>query len=60
MKRLLRLVVLLFLLLLAAVVIVPLAALAGLFIWLKLTEEADDDALELEQEIESTEEPETV
>jgi hypothetical protein len=38
-------------LLLAVVVIVPLVALAGLFIWLKLTEEADDDALDLEQEI---------
>ena len=60
MKRLLRLVVLLFVLLLAAVIIVPLVALAGLFIWLKLTEEADDEALELEQEMESAEEPETV
>jgi hypothetical protein len=59
MKRLLRLVVLLFVLLLAVVIIVPLVALAGLFIWLKLTEEADDEALELEQEMES-EEPETV
>jgi hypothetical protein len=59
MKGLLRLFFLLFLLLLAAVIIVPLVALAGLFIWLKLTEEADDEALELEQEIES-EEPETV
>jgi hypothetical protein len=60
MKGLIRLVVLLFLLLLAAVIIVPLVALAGLFIWLKLTEEADDEALELEQEMELTEEPETV
>jgi hypothetical protein len=60
MKRLLRLVVLLFVLLLAVVIIVPLVALAGLFIWLKLTEEADDEALELEQEMESSEEPETV
>jgi hypothetical protein len=60
MKRLLRLVVLLFVVLLAVVIIVPLVALAGLFIWLKLTEEADDEALELEQEMESTEEPETV
>lgn len=60
MKRLVRLVVLLFVLLLAVVIIVPLVALAGLFIWLKLTEEADDEALELEQEMESTEEPETV
>lgn len=60
MKGLIRLVAILFLLLLAAVIIVPLVALAGLFIWLKLTEEADDEALELEQEMESSEEPETV
>jgi hypothetical protein len=51
MKRLIRLVVLLFVLLLAVVIIVPLVALAGLFIWLKLTEEADDEALELETEM---------
>ena len=37
-------------LLVAAAVIVPLIILAGLFIWLKLTEEADEEALELEQE----------
>ena len=36
--------------LLAALVVVPLDVLAGLFIWLKLTEEADEEALELEQE----------
>jgi len=36
--------------LIAALVIVPLVVLAGLFIWLKLTEEADEEALELEQE----------
>jgi hypothetical protein len=36
--------------LLAALVVVPLVVLAGLFIWLKLTEEADEEALELEQE----------
>jgi hypothetical protein len=36
--------------LLAAAIIVPLVVLAGLFIWLKLTEEADEEALELEQE----------
>ncbi len=36
--------------LLAAAVIVPLVVLAGLFIWLKLTEESDEEALELEQE----------
>jgi hypothetical protein len=34
----------------AFLVVVPLVVLAGLFIWLKLTEEADEEALELEQE----------
>lgn len=48
MKRLIRLFLLLFVLLLAAVIVVPLVALAGLFIWLKLTEEADDEAVDLE------------
>jgi hypothetical protein len=37
-------------LLIAVAVVVPLVVLAGLFIWLKLTEEADEEALELEQE----------
>jgi hypothetical protein len=37
-------------LLIATAIIVPLVVLAGLFIWLKLTEEADEEALELEQE----------
>ncbi len=37
-------------LLVAATIVVPLAVLAGLFVWLKLTEEADEEALELEQE----------
>ncbi len=36
--------------LLAAVVVIPLVVLAGLFVWLKLTEESDEEALELEQE----------
>ena len=36
--------------LMVAAVVVPLVVLAGLFIWLKLTEEADEEALELEQE----------
>ena len=34
----------------AAAVVIPLVVLAGLFIWLKLTEESDEEALELEQE----------
>ena len=37
--------------LLAALVIVPLTVLAGLFVWLKLTEEGDEDVLELEDAI---------
>ncbi len=37
-------------LLIAAAIVVPLALLAGLFVWLKLTEDADEDILELEQE----------
>lgn len=36
--------------LLAAAVVIPLVVLAGLFIWLKLTEESDEEALDLEQE----------
>jgi hypothetical protein len=48
--RLIRLIVILLLLLLAAVVVLPLVALAGLFIWLKLTEEADDEAIDLEMD----------
>lgn len=35
---------------LAALIVIPLAVLAGLFVWLKLTEEADEDALQAEQE----------
>jgi hypothetical protein len=60
MKRLIKLVAVLFVVLLAAVVIVPLVVLAGLFVWLKLTEEADDEALELEPEIDAVEETGTV
>ena len=36
--------------LLAAAVVIPLVVLAGLFVWLKLTEESDEEALELDQE----------
>jgi hypothetical protein len=35
---------------LAALVVIPLVVLAGLFVWLKLTEESDEEALELDQE----------
>jgi hypothetical protein len=55
MKRVIKLIGLVFVVLLAAVVIVPLVVLAGLFVWLKLTEEADDEALELEPELDTVE-----
>ena len=35
---------------LAALVVIPLIVLAGLFIWLMLTEEGDEESLELDQE----------
>jgi hypothetical protein len=38
------------LVILAALVIIPLLVLAGLFVWLKLTEEGDEESLELDQE----------
>ena len=60
MKGLIKLVAVLFGILLAAVVIVPLVVLAGLFIWLKLTEEADEEILDLEPEIDVVEETGTV
>lgn len=50
MRQLIKLFMTLFVLLLAAVIVVPLVALAALFIWLKLTEEADDEALDLDLE----------
>jgi nitric oxide reductase large subunit len=37
--------------LLAAMNVIPLTILAGLFVWLKLTEETDDEELELEDTI---------
>jgi len=36
---------------LAAMIIVPLTVLAGLFVWLKLTEEDDEEALELDEDV---------
>ncbi|MFI5259244.1 MAG: hypothetical protein ACHQ01_06520 [Candidatus Limnocylindrales bacterium] len=38
------------LIVLAALVVIPLLVLAGLFVWLKLTEEGDEESLELDQE----------
>ena len=35
---------------LATLVVLPLLVLAGLFVWLKLTEEADEEILELDEE----------
>jgi hypothetical protein len=38
--------------LLIAMIVIPLTILAGLFVWLKLTEESDDeDGLELEDAV---------
>lgn len=37
--------------LLAAIVVIPLIVLAGLFVWLKLTEESDEEALEVEDAV---------
>lgn len=31
----------------AALIVIPLLVLAGLFVWLKLTEESDEETLEL-------------
>jgi len=33
-----------------ALIVIPLVVLAGLFVWLKVTEEDDEEALELDQE----------
>ena len=37
--------------LLAAMIVIPLTILAGLFVWLKLTEETDDEDMELDDAI---------
>jgi len=34
----------------AAMIVIPLVVLAGLFVWLKVTEEDDEDILELDRE----------
>ena len=36
---------------LGAILVIPLAVLAGLFVWLKLTEEDDEEALELDEDV---------
>ncbi len=35
---------------LGALIVIPLVVLAGLFVWLKLTEEGDEESLELDQD----------
>ena len=37
--------------LLAALIVIPLTILAGLFVWLKLTEEADEEDMELDDTV---------
>ena len=37
--------------LVAARIVIPLTILAGLFVWLKLTEETDDEEMELDDAI---------
>ena len=37
--------------LVAAMIVIPLTILAGLFVWLKLTEETDEEEMELEDTI---------
>jgi len=34
---------------LGALIVIPLTVLAGLFVWLKLTEESDEESLELDE-----------
>jgi hypothetical protein len=36
---------------LGAILVIPLIVLAGLFVWLKLTEEDDQEALELDEDV---------
>jgi hypothetical protein len=48
--KILKILMVLVLVTLAALVIIPLIVLAGLFVWLKLTEEGDEESLELDQE----------
>ncbi len=37
--------------LLAAMIVIPLTILAGLFVWLKLTEETDEEEMQLDDTI---------
>jgi hypothetical protein len=48
--KLIKIMAMLLVVLLAALIVIPLLVLAGLFVWLKLTEEGDEESLELDQE----------
>jgi hypothetical protein len=49
--KILKLMLTLLLAILALLVVIPLLALAGLFVWLKVTEEGDEESLELDQDV---------
>ena len=36
---------------LGAILVIPLLVLAGLFVWLKLTEEDDEETLQLDEDV---------
>jgi len=48
--KLIKIMAALLLVILAALIVIPLLVLAGLFVWLKLTEEGDEESLELDQD----------
>ena len=48
--RIVKIMAMFLLLVVAALVVIPLVVLAGLFIWLKLTEEGDEESLDLDGE----------
>ena len=48
--RIMKIMATFLMLVVAALVVIPLIVLAGLFIWLKLTEEGDEESLELDQD----------
>jgi hypothetical protein len=50
MKALFKYLMIGLLVIVAALIVIPLLVLAGLFVWLKLTEEGDEESLELDQE----------
>jgi hypothetical protein len=50
MSRLIKIILVLILALTLVLIVVPLLVLAGLFVWLKLTEEGDEESLDLDQD----------